>query len=301
MESPREDRELSVTDLVQLGYGREKTQHILHLLEDEEILNYYLAQGKRHGCIPVTRVTEGYPSLLRQRLGGDAPGCLWAKGDLTLLNTPAISLVGSRELGQKNREFAEAVGIFAAQQRLALISGNARGADKAAQNACLEAGGRVISVVADSLTIHRLKENVLYLSENSFDEEFSAQRALSRNRCIHALGRIVFVAQADFGKGGTWDGTVKNLRHGWSPVVCFRDGSEAAAEGNQCHATTSYLCALRLSQKSNSITCKMSHHRPSWRCGQGRMRTTTTDGLVSVCKQPPTPRIVTNCKILCLI
>lgn len=228
MESPREDRELSVTDLVQLGYGREKTQHILHLLEDEEILNYYLAQGKRHGCIPVTRVTEGYPSLLRQRLGGDAPGCLWAKGDLTLLNTPAISLVGSRELGQKNREFAEAVGIFAAQQRLALISGNARGADKAAQNACLKAGGKVISIVADELAKHREQENVLYLSEDGFSEPFSAQRALSRNRCIHAMGQMVFVAQSDLKRGGTWQGTTANLRHNWSPVLCFQDESEAS-------------------------------------------------------------------------
>ena len=29
--------------------------------------------------------------------------------------------------------------------------------------------------------------------------------------------------------GGTWDGTVKNLRAGWSSVYCFRDGSPASA------------------------------------------------------------------------
>lgn len=228
MERPSQDRELLESDLVCLGYGREKAQQILTLLEEQPVLDYYLAKGKQQGCVPVTRVTEGYPALLQQRLGADAPGCLWAKGDLTLLNTPAISLVGSRELRQENREFAEAVGIFAARNRLTLISGNARGADKTAQNACLLAGGRVISIVADELEKHRKKEHVLYLSEDGFSEPFSSQRALSRNRCIHSMGQMVFVAQAELKKGGTWQGTAVNLRHNRSPVLCFRDGSEAS-------------------------------------------------------------------------
>ena len=109
-----------------------------------------------------------------------------------------------------------------------LVSGNARGADQAAQNACLEAGGKVISVVAGSLAEHSLKENVLYLSEEDFDAPFSAQRALSRNRIIHALGQCTFVAQCGYQTGGTWDGTVKNLRFGWSRVYCFADASPAS-------------------------------------------------------------------------
>lgn len=228
MERPREDRELSETDLIRLGYGREKAGQIVKLLAEEDVLDYYLAQGKKQDCVPLTRITEGYPKLLLHRLGDDAPGGLWAKGDLSVLGTPAIALVGSRELQQKNREFAEAVGVFAARQGLTLISGNARGADQTAQSACLEAGGRVISIVADELTKHRQIENILYLSEDGYSESFTSQRALSRNRCIHAMGQMVFVAQANLKKGGTWQGTAANLRHHWSPVLCFRDGSEAS-------------------------------------------------------------------------
>ena len=110
------------------------------------------------------------------------------------------------------------------------------GQTRAAQDACLQEGGQVISVVADSLLQHEPKENVLYLSENSYDEPFSSQRALSRNRVVHTLGRMVFVAQATLGKGGTWDGTVKNLHHGWSSVACFRDGSDACRELEQMGA-----------------------------------------------------------------
>ena len=229
-EIPAEDRELSAADLASLGYGRDMAARILRLLSEEDLLRHYMTRGKQLDCVPVTRVTGQYPLLLRQRLGPDSPGTLWAKGDLSFLNRPAIALVGSRELQPENHAFAEAVGRHAAEQGLILVSGNARGADRAAQEACLASGGRVISVVADELWKHHSRDHVLYVSEEEYDSPFSAQRALRRNRCIHALGRMVFVAQANLEKGGTWDGTARNLRFGWSPVACFRDGSEASKE-----------------------------------------------------------------------
>jgi len=239
---PEEDRELTVSDLVSLGYGRDMAARILQLLSGEELLKHYISRGQRLDCVPVTRVTGSYPLILRQRLGLDSPGILWLKGDQSLLNTPAISLVGSRELNPENRAFAEAVGHYAADQGLTLVSGNARGADRAAQEACLAAGGRVISIVADELWKHPPREKLLYVSEEDYDSPFTAQRALSRNRCIHALGRMVFVAQSDLKKGGTWDGTSKNLHFGWSPVACFRDGSEASKELEQLGA---YLIGMK--------------------------------------------------------
>ena len=235
-ETPREERELTVSDLIQLGYGRDMAARIVRLLSEEDLLHHYLHRGHGLDCVPVTRVTEAYPLILRQRLGLDSPGTLWGKGNLSLLNTPAISLVGSRELCPENHRFAEAVGRYAAKQGLTLVSGNARGADRAAQEACLAAGGKVISIVADELWKHPAREAVLYLSEEDYDSPFTAQRALSRNRCIHSLGRMVFVAQSDLQKGGTWDGTAKNLHFGWSPVACFRDGSEASLELEQLGA-----------------------------------------------------------------
>ena len=244
MAYPAEDRDLTESDLLRLGCDRELSERIVGLLEQEDLLDRYLAVAAAQNCVPITRVSDQYPPILRQRLGLDSPGCLWARGDVEILNNPAISLVGCRELSEPNRVFAEAVGNQAAEQGLTLISGNARGADRAAQDACLKAGGRVISIVADDLS-RVPPRNMLYLSEDGFDEAFSAQRALSRNRCIHALGRMVFVAQSDLQKGGTWSGTAKNLRFGWSPVVSFRDGSEAAAQLEQMGAYQISLEDLR--------------------------------------------------------
>ena len=187
-------------------------------------------------CVPISRVSTEYPLAVRKRLGLNAPGCLWAKGNLALLNTQTVSLVGSRVLREDNRRFAELAGREVALQGYTLVSGNARGADRTAQDACLEAGGRVISIVADELQKYPMTERMLYLSEDSFDLPFSATRALSRNRVIHSLGYITLVAQCDLGTGGTWDGTVKNLQKNWSPVFCFDDGSPASAELGQLGA-----------------------------------------------------------------
>ena len=221
------DRELEASDLLALGYGQEMAQRILVLLEDKALLDYYFQRGRKQACYPLSRVSANYPEKLIQTLGLESPGCLWYKGNLDILQLPAVSLVGSRDLLSENREFAREVGRQAALQGYVLVSGNARGADQTAQNACLEAGGKVICVVADALADHSVKENVLYLSEDDFDAPFSAQRALSRNRVIHALGQMTFVAQCGYQQGGTWDGTVKNLRFGYSPVYCYADGSPA--------------------------------------------------------------------------
>lgn len=241
LEMPGQDRDLTERDLLSLGFGRETVTRILTLLGQEAELEHYLRRGAKLDCFPVSRVSPDYPTLLRRRLGQESPGCLWCRGELDLLNTPAIALVGSRDLREENRIFAAEVGRQAAAQGLTLVSGNARGADRTAQEACLEAGGRVISIVADELHRQPIRENVLYVSEEDFDQPFSSQRALSRNRCIHALGRMVFVAQSDLGRGGTWDGTVKNLRAGWSQVACFRDGSEAMS---RLEAMGAYLIDL---------------------------------------------------------
>ena len=230
MERPETDRELTAADLAAIGYGPEMADRILALLAETQLLRRYHAKGWQADCTPITRVSPGYPACLRQRLGLDSPGVLWAKGDLALLEKPMIALVGSREIAAPNAEFAARVGREAARQGYVLVSGNARGADRIAQKACLAAGGQVISIVADELQRQEQLPNVLFLSEEGFDCPFTSMRALSRNRVIHALGEKTFVAQCAVGMGGTWSGTMRNLKEGWSPLFCFLDGSAGAQE-----------------------------------------------------------------------
>ena len=220
-------RDLAVEDLIALGYDPVMAQRIFGLLSGANQLREYLRRAADCDCHPITRLSDAYPLSVRKRLGLDSPGVLWAKGNIALLNRPAVAVVGSRELKGENRKFAEEAGRQIAKQGYILVSGNAKGADRAAQEACLEAGGQVISIVADSLQGKPLTKNTLYLSLDDFDKEFSAQRALHRNHVIHSVAELTVVAQCTWGKGGTWAGTLTNLRNGWNPVCCFDDGSEA--------------------------------------------------------------------------
>lgn len=226
-------RELTESDLVSVGYGKEMARRILKLLSQEDVLDYYLQKGRAADCVPITRVTPGYPLGLRKGLGLESPACLWTKGDLSLLERPRVALVGSRDIRPENAAFARKVGEEAAKQGYVLVSGNARGADRIAQEACLAEGGRVICVIADGLEQKKRHPSVLYLSEETYDQPFSIQRALSRNRVIHALANVTMVAQCELEAGGTWQGTSLNLHYGWSPVRCFRDGSEAMTQLEQ--------------------------------------------------------------------
>ena len=223
-------RELNVSDLQNLGYDSAMAERIFGLLSATGQLREYLRRAGSCDCHPLTRVSRGYPQVIRRRLGLDSPGVIWAKGDITLLQRPAIAVVGSRDMLAENRKFAAEAGRQVARQGYVLVSGNARGADKTAQEAALDAGGSVISIVADQLLKQPLTRNVLYLSLDDFDKGFSTQRALQRNYVIHALTDLTIAAQCGLGKGGTWDGIVHNARNGWSPVCMFADGSAASEE-----------------------------------------------------------------------
>lgn len=227
---PEGDLNADVTqkDILRLGYTEPQTQRILSLLAGEAVLDRYLAQAERQDIVPITRISPQYPAELIRKLRLNAPAVLFAKGDLSALQGRFVSCVGSRDLQENGRKFAQKVGFLAAKENTVLVSGGANGADRTAQEACLAAGGLVIEVTPHMLTDCTRQARVLYLSEDGYDLPFSAQRALSRNRIIHAMGEKVLVAQVRRGIGGTWSGTTENLRCGWSPVFVCDDGSDGA-------------------------------------------------------------------------
>ena len=110
-----------------------------------------------------------------------------------------------------------------------MVSGGATGADQTAQRACLDAGGSCIIVVPDQLTNYAPHPRCLYLSEDGYDLSFSPARALHRNSLIHMLGEKTIAAQCTYGKGGTWECCLDNLKHGWSSLFVFEDGRTGTA------------------------------------------------------------------------
>ena len=223
-----EDRPLEAADLRAMGYDEAFAGRICRLLEREQNLEAYLSVAAERGIRPLTRISAEYPARLRC-LGDSAPAVLFCRGDAALLNRPAVSLVGSRELTPAGEAFARRVGELAAGERLILVSGNARGADRTAQEACLAAGGSVVSVLPEGLQDHDpAGRSIVYLCLWGWHLPMAAYRALERNRLIHALGEKVLVAQSRR-FGGSWRGSEENLRRGWSPLFVNTDGGPGCA------------------------------------------------------------------------
>ena len=57
------NRNMTATDLVRLGYAPEMAERILKLLDDKELLEYYLHRGMRQNCQVLTRVSTRQPCL----------------------------------------------------------------------------------------------------------------------------------------------------------------------------------------------------------------------------------------------
>ena len=221
----QQDTEVRREQLMSLGCSLEMSNRVAGLLDREKALREYLYKAENTAVL--TRISEGFPRRL-YRLEGDCPAALFCKGDIRLLNSRCISLVGSRLLFPRGRDFARRIGRMAAREGFTLVSGGASGADTAAQEACLAAGGKVICFVPDELSRYAPRNNLLYCSADGYDLSFSASRALRRNHFIHALGEKVFVAQCPGTSGGTWAGTSDNLKHRWSEVYVLSDGSNGA-------------------------------------------------------------------------
>lgn len=224
------NREVETGDLTRLGYSEEEASRIVALLERDALLDRYLEAGRLEGIFPLTCYSGGYPAQLLQKPGGGAPPVFFCAGNQALLRGPFVGLAGSRQLSASGRAFARRAGELAAKEGFVLVTGGAWGADWTAVNACLQNGGRTVVFVPDELR-NRIKTagpDCLMLSAGGYDVPFSAARALSRNAWVHKLGESTLIAQTGYGKGGTWRGSVDNLRMGWSALYVNDDGSPGA-------------------------------------------------------------------------
>ena len=168
----------------------------------------------------LSRADADYPRRLKQRLGEDAPPVLCGCGDATVLRAGGLAVVGSRNVHEALIEYTVNVGRLAASAGRCLVSGGARGIDRAAMRGALDAGGRVVGVLADGLEKaamlreHRealMKGRLALISPYDPAARFQVGHAMQRNKLIYALSDTALVVNSDYGKGGTWTGAVEQL------------------------------------------------------------------------------------------
>lgn len=167
-----------------------------------------------------SRADADYPRRLKTRLKEDAPAVLYGCGDRRLLEGGGLAVVGSRLADDALLEYTQAVGRLCAKACKTLVSGGAKGIDQAAMRGALEADGRTIGVLADSLERtamnreHRnlvLDGRLVLVSPYDPNAGFNVGNAMQRNKLIYTLADAGLVVNADFKKGGTWAGAVEQL------------------------------------------------------------------------------------------
>ena len=177
-----------------------------------------------------------YPSRVASLIGGALLSCL---GNIQLLTKPCIGICGSRDASNTALEYAYAFGSEAAKRDLVVVSGHARGVDRAAHRGAMESGGSTIAVLAEGIngfSISRelkpyVKDGRNFLAVSMFPEgsKWLARRAMERNKLIVGLSSGMFVIEARE-TGGTINAGWECIRQGknlW--VVAYPDNTTLSA------------------------------------------------------------------------
>jgi len=204
------------------------------------LLGQAVERWNARGIWVISRADSRYPRRLKVRLKEDAPPLLYGCGDIALLEKGGLAVVGSRHVDDELISFTETVGRLSAEAHRTIVSGGARGIDRAAMHGALMAGGDVAGVMADSLERAALAPDnreplmegrLVLVSPYDPGAGFNVGHAMQRNKLIYALADAALVVTSDFEKGGTWAGAIEQLdRLRFVPV--FVRNETNAGKGN---------------------------------------------------------------------
>ncbi len=145
-----------------------------------------------------------YPSLLREL--PDAPMFLYCRGDTSLLASPCLGVVGSRQASSQALRVAGHMARFLASCGLVIVSGMACGVDAAAHAAALPEVGRSIGVLGTGIDqgyprsnarlFARMEREGLLLSEFAPGSRALPEHFPIRNRIISGLSLGIVVVEA---------------------------------------------------------------------------------------------------------
>ncbi len=180
---------------------------------------------QRRAIWVVSRADEAYPPMLKKRLKSDAPALLYGCGKKEIATTGGLAIVGSRDIDESLLKYTQQIARQVAEAQCTVISGAARGIDRTAMNAALEAGGKVTGVLTGDLArtaLNREHRNLLrgerLLLVSPYDPSlgFNVGHAMQRNKVIYALADAGLVVHTTENKGGTWAGAIEQLTKSYS-------------------------------------------------------------------------------------
>lgn len=208
-------QEIGVTQDEELLFAAAHEQLANNAFMVEDLLN----QG--YEILPIT--SSYYPQSLKKNLKQSAPCVLYVKGDKALLNHPSTAIVGSRKADGLSLEFTCNVAKKATQENKTVVSGFAKGVDRQALDAAMDADGTSIIVLPQGIATFASgfrqyyqpisQGKVAVISTFHPNAPWSVELAMARNSIIYGLATEIYAAQSD-SKGGTWSGVIEGLKNG---------------------------------------------------------------------------------------
>lgn len=228
----------SSQDLKKAGLSNEQVET---LRTSSELARLWVSKIKNAQIKIIGLFDDGYPQVLKQRLGLNAPPIIAVWGNLNLLNMPAVGFCGSRNASKQGIEFTKDAAQQAAEKSWVVVSGNARGIDETAHRTALQNRGTTIIVAPSGIFDVRIRDsyrelvdnqNTLVISEFQPNARWSIANAMTRNKTICALSNALIIVESGL-EGGTFEAGNFALKLGARLFVADFASPADNAAGNQ--------------------------------------------------------------------
>lgn len=168
-------------------------------------LNLYEDYINKNQIKIISMFDDDYPDNLKNIY--DKPIMLFAKGNVDLMKTKGVAIVGCRDCSEYGKSVAKKIAYDLAKQNITIISGLAKGIDKYAHIGALNANGKTIAVLGNGLDIAYpsenkklfeliLEKNGLIITEYVIGTKPSKLSFPARNRIVSGLSEGVAVVEA---------------------------------------------------------------------------------------------------------
>ena len=172
--------------------------------KDAKLLEKYEKYILKNDIKIINISDDNYPAKLKNIYA--PPITIFAKGDISLLNSKSIAIVGSREPSKYGIYVAEKFSKELSKEGVTIVSGLARGIDTFAHVGALSSFGKTIAVLGSGIDVVYPKENAKYyreisekgliISEYIVGTAPESKNFPQRNRIISGLSDGVLVVEA---------------------------------------------------------------------------------------------------------
>lgn len=177
---------------------------------DDQYLNNEITNLDSKGIKVLTYVSKNYPQQFLNY--PDKPLILYYKGDISLLNTICVGIVGTRKPTIYGRQVTEKFAKTLASSGVTIVSGLADGVDSVAHRAALDVNGKTIAVMGGGFEHiyptrnfeleKEIEQKGLVITEYRPEVGTAHYHYPVRNRIIAGLSRAVLITEASQ-KSGT--------------------------------------------------------------------------------------------------